>query len=131
MIKALMIIELMGSPKEHIEELMKAILDNLKKEKEVKVANEKLSDVKEVKGFYSAFSEFEVEVKDIAKLVDLSFDYMPSSIEIIEPEKTEVDMQYMTDFINDLLARLHKYDMLIKNFYAENKLMKERLKGKK
>lgn len=131
MIKALMVIEIMGSPKEHIEELMKSIVDNLKKEKDVKVNKETMNDAAQVKGFYSTFTEMEIEVNDISKLVDLSFDYMPSSIEILEPEKTEVDMAYMTAFINDLLARLHKYDMLLKNFYAENKLMKDRIKGKK
>ncbi len=131
MIKANMIIELMGSPKEHIEELIKTIVENLKKEKDVKVNKEKISDTTEVKGFWSSFAEMEVELKDIGKLIDLSFDYMPSSIEILEPEKTEVDMAFMTDFVNDLLARLHRYDMLLKNFYAENKLMKDRLKGKK
>lgn len=131
MIKAIVVIELMGSPKEHIESLMKEIVENLKKEKDVKVHNEKMSDTAEVKGFWSSFAEMEIEVKDIGKLVDISFDYMPSSIEILEPEKTEVDMKYMGDFINDLLARLHRYDMLIKNFYAENKLLKSRVKGKK
>ena len=131
MIKAIVLIELMGSPKEHIESLMKEIVENLKKEKDVKVNSDKISEVAEVKGFWSSFTELEIEVKDIGKLVDISFDYMPSSIEILEPEKTEVDMKYMSDFINDLLARLHRYDMLIKNFYAENKLLKSRVKGKK
>ncbi len=131
MIKAIVVIELMGSPKEHIESLMKEIVENLKKEKDVKVHNEKMSEVAEVKGFWSSFAELEIEVKDIGKLVDISFDYMPSSIEILEPERIEVDMKYMGDFINDLLARLHRYDMLIKNFYAENKLLKSRVKGKK
>ncbi len=131
MIKAIVVIELMGSPKEHIESLMKEIVENLKKEKDVKVHSHKMSDIAEVKGFWSSFTELEIEVKDIGKLVDISFDYMPSSIEILEPEKTEVDMKYMGDFINDLLARLHRYDMLIKNFYAENKLLKSRVKGKK
>ena len=131
MIKAIVVIELMGSPKEHIESLMNEIVENLKKEKDVKVNSDKMSDIAEVKGFWSSFTELEIEVKDIGKLVDISFDYMPSSVEILEPEKTEVDMKYMGDFINDLLARLHRYDMLIKNFYAENKLLKSRVKGKK
>ena len=131
MIKAIVVIELMGSPKEHIESLMNEIVENLKKEKDVKVNSHKMSDTAEVKGFWSSFAELEIEVKDIGKLVDISFDYMPSSVEILEPEKTEVDMKYMGDFINDLLARLHRYDMLIKNFYAENKLLKSRVKGKK
>jgi hypothetical protein len=110
---------------------MKEIVDNLKKEKDVKVHSHKMSDTAEVKGFWSSFTELEIEVKDIGKLVDISFDYMPSSIEILEPERIEVDMKYMGDFINDLLARLHRYDMLIKNFYAENKLLKSRVRGKK
>ena len=131
MIKALMIIEIMGSPKDHVEELVKAVVDNMKKEKDVKINKEKIHDTTELKGFWSSFAEMEIAVSDIGKLVDLSFDYLPSSVEILEPENMQIDMNYMTNFINDLLARLHKYDMLIKNFYAENKLLKDQVKGKK
>ena len=131
MIKTVIIIELMGSPKDHIEELIKKIVDNLKGEDKVKIIKEKISDTIEVKGFWSNFAELEIEVEDIAALVDICFDYMPSSIEILEPDKVEMDTRYMSNFVNDLLARLHKYDMMLKNFYAENKLLKDRIGKKK
>jgi transcription initiation factor TFIIIB Brf1 subunit/transcription initiation factor TFIIB len=50
---------------------------------------------------------------------------MPSSIEIYSPEELVYERRAITDFLNDLQARLHKFDMLIKNLSAENKVVKK------
>jgi len=61
------------------------------------------------------------------KLSDICFDYMPSSIEVLDPAGMEMDMGMFSDMLNDLIARMHKYDMLVKNYNAENTLLKEKL----
>ena len=55
---------------------------------------------------------------------------MPSSIENLEPENFAIKANNLNDLLNDLLARLHKYDMLLKNFNAENSLLKKKLEEK-
>ncbi len=59
--------------------------------------------------------------------MELCFDYMPSSIEILEPAGMEVDMNDMVSMLNDLLARIHKYDMVLKNLHAQTVVMKHDL----
>tara|TARA_Y100000310_G_C20609438_1_gene777238 strand:+ start:1033 stop:1425 length:393 start_codon:yes stop_codon:yes gene_type:complete len=127
MIQARVIIEIMGSPKEHVEKAMETVVDKFKKEDNVKVIKEDISKIAEVKQFWSTFVEFEIEIENIARLFDICFDYMPSSIEILEPEKVDLESEYTTDLLNDLLAKLHRYDMLVKNLNAQNFVLKKKL----
>jgi len=127
-IKAKIIIELLGSPKEYIEETMKKVLDELKARKEVSILKQETSDAKEVEKFYSVFSDIEMKCNDISTLIGVCFDFMPSSVEIISPENLSFESKEMENLLNDLLARLHQESMLIRNLHAENLLMKQKLK---
>jgi len=127
-IKAKIIIELLGSPKEYIEETMKKVLDELKARKEVSILKQETSDAKEVEKFYSVFSDIEMKCNDISTLIGICFDFMPSSVEIISPENLSFESKEMENLLNDLLARLHQESMLIRNLHAENLLMKQKLK---
>jgi len=124
------IIEIVGSPKEHASKVLETVLDKLRGEKGVKVMKENVGEpqeLKELKGFWSTFADLEIEIEELEKLLDICFDYMPSSIEIIEPQSLNVDMRHMTNLVNDMLTRLHDYNMVIKNIHAENILLKKRL----
>ena len=55
---------------------------------------------------------------------------MPSSIEIIEPLSFNAKCTDMSNMINDLLAKIHRYDMVVKNMNAENVILKRKLDGK-
>lgn len=127
-IKAKIIIELLGSPKEYIEETMKKVLDELKARKEISILNQETSDAKEVEKFYSVFSDIEMKCNDISTLIGICFDFMPSSVEIISPKDLNFESKEMENLLNDLLARLHQESMLIRNLHAENLLMKQKLK---
>ncbi len=127
------IIEIVGSPKEHTSKVLETVLNKLKGENGVKVVKEDVGEsqeLQELKGFWSTFADLEIEVDGLERLLDICFDYMPSSIEIIEPQRLEVDVQHMTNLINDMLTRLHDYNMVIKNIHAENILLKKKLEGK-
>lgn len=125
------VFEILGSPKEHVESTMKLVLDKLKEIEEVEIIKSETFDAKEVKGkLWSTFSEVEMNVKDIEILMHICFNFMPSSIEIIEPSKMITESNRLTNFFNDLLGRLHKYDMLVKNLNAQNILLDRELKKK-
>ena len=110
------VIEVAGFPKEHIEEVMKKIVDKLKSEK--KIMKAKIFEAKEVEKIFSTFTEIEIEFKNIDELIGFCLDYYPSSIEVLEPEKLEVGNQEFTAVINDLLAKLHEYDSTVKRLKA-------------
>ena len=125
------VFEILGSPKDHVESTMKLVLDKLKEIEEVEIIKSETFDAKEVKGkLWSTFSEVEMNVKDIEILVHICFNFMPSSIEILDPSKMITDSNRLTNFFNDLLGRLHKYDMLVKNLNAQNILLDRELKRK-
>lgn len=119
------IIEMLGSPKEHIAKTIRDYVEKLEKEDYATVISKEFSKPKKTREMYSVYVEIEMETHGIENLVWFCFDYMPSSIEILEPSSIEYSAHDFTDFINDLQARLHKFDMLLKNLNAENKVIKK------
>ena len=131
MIKVRVIIEILGSPKKHVEETINKVVKKIEtEEKDIKLLNGKSYEATEVKGLWSTFAELELEFNNLYDLIGFSFDYMPSVIEILEPEKMNIEMGDVNELLNDLLAKLHNYDMVTKNLSAENILLKRQLEKK-
>ena len=125
------IVEILGSPEKHVKEVINLVVDKIKHEKDTKIIKESISEPKEVKGFISMFAEMELETPDVTTLMNICFDYMPSSVEILGPDKLEFNSRYLTDLMNDILAKLHQYDMVMKNLYAQSKMLERKLSEKK
>lgn len=116
-ITAAMIIEVAGRPPEYLENSLKLHLDKLNHIKDVKLISSKIAEsrlIETEKDIYTCFGEVEVETIGFSKLMDLIFDFMPSSVEIINPVNIEFNCQEATMFANDMAGRLHKYDELAK-----------------
>ena len=131
-ILARVVIEIAGFPKEHIEQVMQKVIDKVKENFEV-IKAEAFDSVElkdKMAGFWSIFSEIELKFEDINSITIFCFEYLPSSIEILEPEEIKFQSGEMTGFLNDLLARLHEYDMVVKNLQAENMVMKKKQENK-
>jgi hypothetical protein len=124
-----MIIEVVGKPKEHVEESLKLILKKLNEEKNVQVLDGKVHKPKEQGIFFCSFVELELLVKNMAVFTTLCFDYMPSSVEIVEPANMKVKCTEISDFVNDMLAKLHEVDMRFKNVNASNIILDKNLHG--
>lgn len=129
-ITARIIIEILGTPKDHVETTMKQIIIKMKNEEHVKLLKETTYETEQIKEFFSTFSELEIEVKNIEKLIGIIFDYMPSSIEILEPKNIVVDTIEIAGVLNDLIAKLHRYDSLLRDLHAENILLKKAINRK-
>ena len=119
------IIEIMGSPKEHVESTLKKLVETIKEDKDITILKSELFDAEEKDKMFSAFTELEILFKKVADLAVFCFDYMPSSVEVIEPDYLRYRANDFSGLMNDLLAMLHKSDMMLKNLNAENKLFKE------
>ncbi|MBS3167002.1 hypothetical protein J4403_02230 [Candidatus Woesearchaeota archaeon] len=129
---ARIIVEIMGAPQEHVVDTMNKVIIKLKESDTLVVKTVETADcVKVDEKFFSTFSEIEIEVKKLETLMSLGFDFMPSSIEILEPQSLELKSQELTDFLNDLITRLHNYNVIVNNLQAENILMKQQLEKKK
>ncbi len=116
-ITAIIIVEIAGRPADHVKESLKNHVGQLKNYKDLEVISEKFSEPKSIensKDMFSCFSEVELEIPSIARLIDIVFDFMPSSVEIIKPTELVLDINDANGFLNDLAGRLHKYDDIAK-----------------
>jgi hypothetical protein len=135
-IRLKMIIEVAGFPEEHIEKSLQVVSDKIDKEKSMIVLESTLHKPSKVsEKVFSAFMEMEFLSDSLAQIMGMVYDYLPSSIEIIEPEDPiSDDPQAVTMILNDLLARLHRYNQMIHALKAENVVLKreyQKLKGSK
>ncbi|SRR3989344_4135708 len=127
-VETVCVIELVGSPKEHVEEVMKKIVDKVKES--YKLVDSKTFDAKQMDKLWAIFSELTIKFDKIEDLFGFCFDYMPSSVEIINPNKFIVNNTDINTLLNDLVGRLHEYDMMMKNLKAVNSVMKKQIEGK-
>ena len=121
------VIEIVGAPKEHVEDTLRLVLKQLRDEKGVDVLGGKVHEPKPQGPFFSTFAELEILVKNFATLISVCFNYMPSSVEIVEPAQFRLSPVNISELFNDLLGRLHEIDMRLKNTNAANILLEKNL----
>ena len=77
------IIEVLGKPKEHVEESIRDYVEKIKKDTGFIVLNADFAASEEKEeGLWATFVELDMVVKGLPKLIAFCFDYMPSSLEI-------------------------------------------------
>ncbi|MBI2545635.1 hypothetical protein HYV81_00460 [Candidatus Woesearchaeota archaeon] len=119
-------IEVAGTPKEHIENAMKILIDSVKQLEDIKLTASEVFDAKKLTeegSLYTIFAELEITARDFVALCKFCFDYTPSAIEVLEPASVELDAASANNFLNDLLSRLHETDMVLKNLRAEHRVL--------
>jgi len=122
MIKARTIMEIAGSPKEHVEKTMNVVMEELKKSK-FEIYEVEIAPVTEEKELFSTFAEIEMGFKSLIQVYEFCFDFMPSSIDVLEPSKLEMEQEDFSSALNDMLATIHKLDMHLKNANAKVKIL--------
>jgi len=136
-ITALMIIEMLGRPKEHLEETFKEYIKKISSEKDVTLINQKIHEPKKIEHkpdekkeepraeveLFLTFAEIEIETNDIVTLMRIIFNYLPSHIEIISPENLELKNLDFNELFNEVIRRIHEYDNITKSVLMKNKIM--------
>ena len=118
------IIEVLGKPKEHVENALKEYIEHIKEDSELVILNEDYSEIKEQGNLWSKFVELDLVIKGTKKLISFCFKYMPSSLEVVKPEHLIMTNPELSNFLNDLQARLHSVDMIVKQMKAENDFLR-------
>ncbi len=126
------IIEIVGAPVEHVKETMEKVSNLIKENKDYDIIKKETSEPKEnefphpskkdekVKVF-STFTEFEISFKNYDALTNFCFEFMPSSVEVLEPMELKIDAQEVNNTLNDILARLHHQSKIIMEYSALKK----------
>lgn len=117
------VIEMLGAPKDHIEKTLKDYVKSLKERDTMTVVASDYGEPEEQDQLFAMFVELDFWIKDLPELVGFSIEAMPSSVEIIEPDKISVTNDGMSDMLNDLQARLHSVDKRLKDLSARNSVL--------
>ena len=120
------VIEVLGKPPEHVDQSLKEYVENIKKNKDYEVSKEKYAPIQkqEKQELWSNFAELEIKTGKVEHLTSFCFEYMPSMIEVLEPEEISWTEQEFSVFLNDLQSRLHQIDLIAKEVKAENDQLK-------
>ena len=118
-----MIVEMAGRPAEHLTTAIEEHIGVLNKVDDIVVHSIKVSEPREIElpkdapvgdAMFTAFAEADFETETFARLAETMFDFMPSSVEVIEPAKVSLDMGEATALLNNISGRMHRYDDIMK-----------------
>ena len=123
-------IEILGKPKEYIDEILRELVKKMKLEKPIEIIKEKYSEPREheEEKYFTQFMELELVIQNMKALQEFIFAYMPSSIEIIGPTEIKMSLNDANYLMNDLSARLHSYDDITKKLKAANMIITQKLR---
>ena len=126
-IYARLIFEIMGTPRENVEKAIRLLVEKLKTLDGVRVVVEKYFDPKKIEEMWSNFVEVELFLDNITTLVNMSVDFLPTSIEIIEPEHMSMPSREFGGVLNDLTVKLLKISNEYQTASVENHLIKKKM----
>ena len=130
-IKVIFILEIIGKPKEHLVATLEKLIENMNKEKGIKILEKKIKEpieMKNNKDFFTTFAEIEIEAEEIFQIAILMFKYMPANIEIIEPELIALSNNGWNELLNELTRRLHAYDEVARVLQMQTAKLQRELK---
>lgn len=128
-VKARVIVEVVGKPEEHVKKALGIVIDKIKTQKGLKILTEKSYKPKHVEPFFSTFAEIDIEFADPNLIVGFCYDFMPSSLDILEPDNIVLNSKELAGILNDLLTRLHSVNMSVANYSAENEILNRNAKA--
>ena len=115
--------QIAGGPKEHIEKTMELLIKKIKEIPGIKVLSCDTAEAEKNEEWWTTFSELEIIFKKFDDFNTFIYEFMPSSIEIIEPEKLTITNQNLSNVFNDIITRLHDTDMVLKEQSAQKQLI--------
>ena len=123
-LRVIVIFELVGKPKSHIEQTIKAYVENVTSQEDVFLLKDEYEEATELEeGVFSTVAELELLVKNMERLTWLCMNFTPASIEIIEPDTKTFEQKEIGHWLNDLLSRLHEIGMVQKNLQGQHHVL--------
>ena len=108
------ICEILGKPKDHVAETARVLVQRAREQKDVELLEYDTPEVVAQGKLFTTFIEMEILFKTKGALMGFCFDFMPSSIEVLEPETIVMENDFFASWLNELQGRLHKVDMVAK-----------------
>lgn len=118
-IKIRTIIEIAGYPQSHVNEVILKVIENIKKEPKMKILKEQIAEAQEIKEIFSGFMDLEIEIETFERVLFFCQNYLPTSIELIDTKEIKLTVDDFRTGINELLANLHRTNVLVSNLQAQ------------
>jgi len=129
-IRAVIILDVIGRPPEHLIKSLEKIIEEIDKEKGITIKAKEIKKpvlMKDQKEFYTTFAEIELEMEEILHLAVLLFKYMPAHVEIISPEVLALTNNGWNEILNELTRRLHGYDEIARVMQIEKQMLMRKI----
>ena len=114
--EAIFMIEALGIEKEVVKNALERHLDKMSQVRNVYIFEKAFGEIqkvenpmKDVKEAYSQIVETKLLVKDLFTLLSVVLVYGPSSVEIIGPEKKEINIDEVQNVSNILAGIVHQF----------------------
>ncbi|MEM4756337.1 MAG: hypothetical protein QW594_04355 [Candidatus Woesearchaeota archaeon] len=121
-ILARVVLEVLGRPKEHVEETRDKLLQQLKEHPQLHVVEEYIAEPKEEEDeLFSSFLELGIWFDSPKTLLDFAMLYLPSHIELLEPDAMSMPLHQANELFNDLALKLHTLNKAYQETLFENK----------
>lgn len=102
------ILEIIGSPKEHIKETIQLVLEQIEDNDDIDVHSKDISEPEKTEDdLFAVFADVNAGVDDITTVGHIANNYNPASIELVEPAEITVARKDFNDLFADTLAKLH------------------------
>lgn len=123
-IRVSVMFEVLGKPQKYVDDTIKAYIANIKTNKDIEVLSEEFEPAETAgEDLFSAIAEVEMLVENMDKLVWIAINYSPASMEILEPATLTIEQKEISNFMNDLLARLHEIGMIQKSSNSQSQTL--------
>ncbi|MFH1589999.1 MAG: hypothetical protein ABIB43_05515 [archaeon] len=122
-IRAIVVFEVVGNPKEYVETALKKHIEKLKLDPNIHIIKEDIESPEQQEQFWSTFAEIELLIKNLEKFTWMCMNFMPASIEILEPDSLTFKGRELTNWLNDLLAKMHEIALVSQQVGQQSKAM--------
>jgi hypothetical protein len=120
-IRAIVTFEIVGKPKAHIEQALTGYLENIKQDHRIMFLKEDREEaIEHEDGMFSSFCEAELLVQNLDTFNWLCINFSPASVEIIAPDELVIPAREVTNWLNDLLSKVHEIGTNYRSHKAAN-----------
>lgn len=123
-IQVIVTFEVVGSPKKHIEDAIKEYSDKVKDNTGIAIIDEEFGEAEAQKdGLHSIYYEGEYLFSSLENLMWVCINFTPASVEILDKGNNKIDERALTNWVNDILSKLHEIGMKMKEMTGMNTLL--------
>lgn len=102
------ILEIIGSPKDHVEQTISLVIDQIKDNDDITIIDKDIGDPETTEDdLWAVFGDVDAYVDDITTVGHIANNYNPATIELVEPAEITIQRQDFNELFADTLAKLH------------------------